>query len=375
MFLALRELKHSKLRYFLIGAIMMLIAWLVFLLSGLANGLSSDNGSALKYMNADSVVFQKDVRLFLHRSILPMEKVDDITEITGVNNAAPLGQLTVTSENINDSSQIDATILAIDPKSFLAPKIIDGIGLDEADSNSIVVNDSFKRHGVEIGDKLKITPSEKEFTVVGFTTRQTYNHLPVIFMHIPQWQELKFALPGSNANIENPISGIAVQVSDDALLEEVNTEIEKTITDVEVATRQVALENLPGYKEEMGTITMMLVFLFIIASFVIAVFLYVITLQKTNQFGVLKAIGAKNSFLAKNLIGQVFILSVFSIFIGVLLTYGVAAIIPPEVPFSLDTSLVVIYSFVLLAVSLLGSLLSLRRIAKIDALEAIGRAD
>ncbi|HHQ0972437.1 TPA: ABC transporter permease, partial [Listeria innocua] len=42
MFLALRELKHSKLRYILIGLIMVLIAWLVLFVTGLANGLAND---------------------------------------------------------------------------------------------------------------------------------------------------------------------------------------------------------------------------------------------------------------------------------------------------------------------------------------------
>ncbi|EAF4354584.1 ABC transporter permease, partial [Listeria monocytogenes] len=34
MFLALRELKHAKLRYILIGLIMVLIAWLVLFVTG-----------------------------------------------------------------------------------------------------------------------------------------------------------------------------------------------------------------------------------------------------------------------------------------------------------------------------------------------------
>ncbi|PRX38562.1 hypothetical protein CLV97_14810 [Planifilum fimeticola] len=35
MFLALRELKHAKFRFFMIGMILLLISWLVFILSGL----------------------------------------------------------------------------------------------------------------------------------------------------------------------------------------------------------------------------------------------------------------------------------------------------------------------------------------------------
>ena len=61
--------------------------------------------------------------------------------------------------------------------------------------------------------------------------------------------------------------------------------------------------------------------------------------------------------------------------LGALLTYGIATVIPGSVPFALDTGLVVGYGGVLLVVALLGTLLSLRRIAAIDPLMAIGRMD
>ncbi len=42
MFLAIKEIRYSKLRYGLIIGIMFLIAYVVFMLSGLANGLSEE---------------------------------------------------------------------------------------------------------------------------------------------------------------------------------------------------------------------------------------------------------------------------------------------------------------------------------------------
>ncbi|MCH5430580.1 hypothetical protein LYY03_09565 [Lactococcus lactis] len=41
MFLALREIRYNKARYTLIGAIIFLIAYVVFILSGLSVGLAS----------------------------------------------------------------------------------------------------------------------------------------------------------------------------------------------------------------------------------------------------------------------------------------------------------------------------------------------
>lgn len=59
MFLAWREIKHTKVRYALIGFIMILIIWLVLFVTGLANGLASDNASAIKESPASYYVLEK----------------------------------------------------------------------------------------------------------------------------------------------------------------------------------------------------------------------------------------------------------------------------------------------------------------------------
>ncbi len=371
MFLALRELRHSRLRYGLIGAILALVAWLVFLHSGLANGLATDNASAMQNMNADYLAFQSGSRVLLHRSLLPMTTVDAVRQVAGVRDAAPLGQFTLTVERAGSNDQIDATVLAIDPASFLAPEIIQGSGLTSGPANGVVINRTAQREGVRLGDTLKVLPSGQELKVVGFTEGQAYSHLPVIFMSIPQWQALRFPTTGAEGIPADPISAVAIKMDDGA----VATTVAQQVSGVEVASRETVLQNLPGYKEETGSVTMIQAFLFIIAAFIMAAFFYVLTLQKSNQFGVLKALGAGTRFLARDLVGQVLVLTALGIVLGALLSYGVAAIIPAAVPFALDTKLVVLYGGVLLLVALVGTLLSLFQIAKVDALVAIGRVD
>ncbi|WP_256756981.1 FtsX-like permease family protein [Cohnella sp. WQ 127256] len=369
MFLAWREIKHSKLRYLLIGLIIMLIAWLVFFLSGLANGLSTANGASIQSMKADYVVFDKNSSVSMLRSLLPDSMVDEIKKTPGVKDAAPLGQLTVSIAKVNDEEQVDATILATEPNSFLVPKINEGTSFHN-DSNEIILDDSFKSYGYAIGDQLKIIQSDKVLKVVGFVSNQAYNHMPVLFMDIQHWQTLKFPTEQSKSGIENPVSVIAVQKDSDF-----NKDILNQISNIDVVTKNTALQNLPGYSAESLSVNMMLFFLFIIAAFVLAVFFYVITLQKSNQFGVLKAIGANTAFLSKNLIMQVLIVTAIGILVGVVLTYGIASVIPEKVPFALDNLTVAIYSLLLLVIALLGTILSLGRIAKIDALQAIGRVE
>ena len=371
MFLAVRELRHSRLRYLLIGAVIALIAWLVFLLSGLANGLSNDNAAALMHMPADHLVFQSGARFELQRSILPASTVDQVRQVSGVKAAAPLGQLTVTVQPANGQDQIDATILAIDPSSFLEPTVTQGTALNAGSTNGVVVDNTFKRYGVKLNDRLLITPAKQALVVVGFTSGETYNHLPVIFTTIPFWQSVKFAAPGASGGVADPISAVAVQTGGGATAGRIAT----AVPGIQVASRAEAVQNLPGYTEESGSIDMMLGFLFVIAAFVLAVFFYVLTLQKTNQFGVLKAVGASTAFLVRDLLGQVMLLTTAGVVVGVALTLAVAAIIPANLPFALSNQLIVTYAGVMLLVGFGGSLLSLRRVSMIDPLIAIGRVD
>ena len=72
---------------------------------------------------------------------------------------------------------------------------------------------------------------------------------------------------------------------------------------------------------------------------------------------------------------QVFVLSFFSILVGIGLTYLTAMVFPEEMPFNLDPVLVIIYGIVLLVISVGSSLFSVRRISKIDPLTALGRVE
>lgn len=71
MFLARKELWFSKRRFLLIGFIIVLISWLVFVLSGLGNGLSDLGTAVIRYSDMDLAVFEEDSELALGKSTLP----------------------------------------------------------------------------------------------------------------------------------------------------------------------------------------------------------------------------------------------------------------------------------------------------------------
>lgn len=365
MFLALRELKHSKLRYLLIGFIMVLIAWLVLFVTGLAQGLASDNASSIQNMKSDYLVIQKEADNRLNRSVLLEKDVDNVQKYAGEQAATPLGvQMTTVTRN-NSTAKVDVAFFAIDTKQMLAPKVVEGSMINEANSDEILADSSLKEEDFKLGDQVVDQASGKTFTIVGFTEGQSFSHAPVLHMNFKGWESLH----GANSDRGLYFNAIALNADADQA-----DQLAQQVPDMAVINKSDALQGIPGFKEEQGSLTMMIAFLYIIAAFVLAVFFYVITIQKINQFGVLKAIGAQSAYLAKNLIMQVLFLSIVSLVISIALTYGVAALIGNGLPFVLTPSMVLLTSGLFLFVSLIGSLISLYRVIKIDAIEAIGRA-
>ena len=374
MFLALKELKHSKGKFMMIGLIIVFISWLVFVLSGLGTGLSDLATSTLKYSEADYAVFEDETDFSFSKSILSESVEKEILKQEGVDAVASMGTVSASIRSAvsdeKNATKTDVLIAGIQPGSFMEPTVNAGENLTSNNLNGVIVDDSLKADGFSLGDVLAINGSNEEVEIIGFVHNQTLNHQPVIFTQMDKFRAVKYAAPGSDTGIENPVNGILVQGTD------VDTKkVEEAVGEIEMGTKDEAVNAVPGYAAENGTITMMLWFLIIISAFIIGVFFYVLTNQKTQQFGVLKAIGGSNWFVIKTVISQVFILSAVSILVGIGLTYLTAAVLPEGMPFNLQLSMVVIYSIVLLIISVLSSLFSVMKISKIDPLIALGRVE
>jgi len=373
MFLALKEMRHSKTRFVMIGIILVLVSWLVFILSGLGNGLAALAASTFKNMDADYVVFEKGSNASMGKSLLSGDLTAELLALPDVEAASPMGIIfgsAVRESGDPEEFKLDIALVGIEPGSFLEPAAAEGTGLDAGRPTHVLANESMKDEGFKLGDTFALDGTTEKLTIAGFVRDQTYNHIASVFIPIETWRKLAFAAPGSDKGLKDPVNAIMLQgknIDPNAIAER--------LPGTETVTRAQAVQGISGYKEETGTIFMMLGFLFVISAFIVGVFFYVLTMQKSNQFGIMKAIGAKNGFLGKAVISQVFILSLASIAVGILLTCGTAAVLPKGMPFRLETSWVIVYSLVLLAIALLSSLVSVRTVVKIDPLKALGRVE
>lgn len=374
MYLAFREMRFAKARYSLIAVIMVLIAFLVLFVTGLAQGLAYDNAASVKNMAATHFVLEQDSNHRLTRSQVDQAQLDTARSIVGAANAEPLGVRMTTVSPSGTAKKMDVTLLGIEGDGWLAPTATEGSPLSDGAAGQVLVDRKLADSGVEIGTVLVDQASGARWTVGGFADNESFSHTPAVFLNKQDWLALQAmaptsALQGNAAADRQVYSAIAIQGADSQL-----KALRAALPGTEVVTKSEAVSAIPGYTEEQGSLMMMIVFLFVISAFVLAVFFYVITIQKTSQFGILKAIGTRAAYLAGSVTMQVAVLAVGSLVISILLVRGFEAVLPPSMPFQLGFSALALTSLSFLLMSLAGSLFSVWKVNKVDALDAIGRA-
>ncbi|MCU1870408.1 ABC transporter permease [Enterococcus faecium] len=356
MFLALNEIMHSKLRYALVAGVMFLIAYLVFFLTGLAYGLAQDNRTAVDKWEADSIVLSKDANSNLGMSMITKKIAE---EVEG-GKVAYLAQTpgVVTSKDSTEEGKINVSFFGIDKNQFIMPNLVEGKAFDNDDE--AVGDISLKEeYGLAVGDTVKLSGSDKTFKLTGFTDHAKFNVSPVLYTTINAYQEIRFEKEDTSENAR--INAIVVR-----------GKISNLPEDLEQIKISKFINELPGYNAQVLTFGFMIGFMIIIAAIVIGIFIYVLTMQKINIFGVMKAQGITGGFIARSVVAQTFILSFVGILLGLLGTVGTSLVLPDAVPFQSNWLFFGVISLLMLVVAVLGALFSVRTIVKIDPLKAIG---
>ncbi|HCZ4210230.1 TPA: ABC transporter permease [Staphylococcus aureus] len=349
MFLAWNEIRRNKLKFGLIIGVLTMISYLLFLLSGLANGLINMNKEGIDKWQADAIVLNKNANQTVQQSVFNKKDIE--------NKYKKQATLKQTGEIVSNGHQKDnVLVFGVEKSSFLVPSLIEGHKATK--DNEVLADETLKNKGFKIGDTLSLSQSDEKLHIVGFTESAKYNASSVIFTNDATIAKINPRLTGDKIN--------AVVVRD------TNWKDKKLNQELEAVSINDFIENLPGYKPQNLTLNFMISFLFVISATVIGIFLYVMTLQKASLFGILKAQGFTNGYLANVVISQTVILALFGTAFGLLLTGVTGAFLPDAVPVKFDVLTLLVFAIVLMIVSVLGSLFSILTIRKIDPLKAIG---
>ncbi|AVK63650.1 ABC transporter permease [Lactobacillus sp. CBA3606] len=355
MYLGLKEMQHDKLRYALLSGVLLLIALVVFMLAGLANGLSNGNRQAIDTWQATDVYLNKNANQTLSASQLTLA---DQKHVQG-KSVAPLATLSGTLRTTNNQLKTTTSVLATNRHSFLMPKLVSGHHI--TGKRQLLISADLKTAGFKLGQKVRLGTTKRTVTIVGTYAPSTYMIAPTVYTDIATLNYLQKA-PITSGN-QQTVNGFIAKKGNF-----------KTTThgNLQHLTMATFINKLPGYSAEQLTLNTMIYFLFVIALAIIGIFMFVLTLQKQALFGVLKIQGIGSKHILATLLTQSIVMALIGIVVGLGITVGLAQIMPAGLPFVINWLQFSGYSLALLAAAIIGALLSWRTVAKIDPAVAIG---
>lgn len=379
VYLSFKEIWRNKGRFFLFSLVIALITTLVLFIAALSEGLATANKQYLENIDAQLLVFQKNVDLSPNASRIGRSKINDISRVAGVEN---VGQIGIGNGTIvfNDGREgLNISLIGVEAGKPGEPPVFSGRSLVTNRGNEAIIDKNVvDRTGINLGDTITIKTiqgTKEEFynlTVIGVSSGQQYLFQPSVFVPYRSWEQIRPQASSESGLVETIANIVAVKISQTETPDSVAQRISLQVSDVDVADIKTAYEALPGYQAQQQTLNTQRFFTLLIGLLVIGGFFQIQMLQKIPQIGVLKAIGAGNRTVAMAVVTQIIIITTFGVVLGTGVTLALAAGIPGSVPVVFNGTSVAIAILTLLSIGPIGGLVSVRLAISVEPLIALG---
>lgn len=354
MFLALKEIRHEKIRYALITVMIVMISYLMFILMGMMLGLANENKAAINSWGTQTIFLSKSANGNLGQSLLTADQLPKKLN----HHEALVGQApaVLTRTQSNHHYKQNVQVIGLNDQQFIARKRIKLVAGHKARTNhQVVVDEGLCNQGYHLGDQVRLNSGRQTYRLVGFAKNAKLNVAPVVYTSLTNWQQLR--------GVGNQFVGGGI-ISDHNLKAGTFPKLERLAT-------QTLINKLPGYTAQNNTFTFMISFLMVISLVIIAVFLYILTMQKLANYAVLRAQGIPARHLVNATLAQAIILMSVGVIIGIILTWISQLLMPTMVPILMDWPVILTSGLVLIVLGMLGALLPVRMILKIDPIAAL----
>jgi putative ABC transport system permease protein len=377
IYLAFKELWRNRYRFLLLSLVISLLTTLAIFTAGLAEGLGNGNKEYIEKLNADLIVYQKDMDLSIAASKISLSRLNDIRRVEGVKDAGPISFSRVSIVFDGDKDSLKISMIGVEPGRPGEPPAFAGRGLRSTKGDEAIIDRNVAlRTGLQVGDRFTIKSTqgaEKEYyglEVVGISDGRQYSIQPSIIVPYLTWDKMK---PKAATNDQQDLvcDVVGVQLDNPRELEEMARRLEEQVGDIQAVDRKTAYEALPGYNEQQRTLDTQRFFALVISALIIGGFFRIQILQKVPQIGMLKAIGTSDLTIAVSTVTQIVAITVLGVLIGGAETLALALIIPPSIPlvFTGDSAVAAVVS--LLVIGTLGGMVSVRTAVKVEPLIAL----
>ncbi len=377
-YLAFKEVWRNRMRFFLFSLVIALITTLVLFIAALAQGLALANNEYLSKVDAQLIVFQKNVDTSIAASRIGRSNLNDIRRVEGV---AAVGSVGFSSGSLvfADRPKQDVSLIGVEPLQPGDPRVLEGRNLQTSRANEAVVDGNLAtRANIHIGDTIVIKTIQgidekySKVEVVGITDGQQYLFAPSVFLPYGTWDRLRPQGSSNSGLVEFTSNIVAVKLQDPASQQQVIERIRAEVNGVDVTSLKTAIETLPGYSAQQSTLNTQQAFTLLIGVLVVGGFFQIQLLQKIPQIGVLKAIGTGNMVVAGAVVTQIVLVTTFGVLLGALVTGGLTLGLPGNIPIAFSGDSVALAIGLLLAIGPLGGLVSVFRAVSVEPLLALG---
>jgi putative ABC transport system permease protein len=363
VFVALREVWRSKLKFGLLAAAVGLLFFLLLFLSTLSGSLIASFVGGIENANADLLVFSSDARRNVQASRFDPDAVSDAAGVAGVAASAGMSEATLTVEI--GGKREDLSLWGTEPGGPGDVPVTEGRA---AGSGEVVMDRSAKALGFEIGSAISLVDTGLILEIVGFTDDRQYAVLPTAYTPNEVWNGVFFAtFPGVT---EAPLSIIAVAVEEGQNPTIVAQSIDSAVPSTDSVTPSVAASSTPGVSSISTSFNLILVITFSIVVIVIGFFFTILAVQKKQTFALLRAVGTSRSTVAVGITAQIVITTGLGIAAAVALLQATVSLSGDGLPLSISPTVVVFASLAVLAASMLSGGFAARRALQVDPMSA-----
>lgn len=364
MRLALRELRRSPGRFAVVGGALTVLVLLLLFLGGLLDGLFLNSTGAIRATSSDAVVFSDDARKSLIRSTIDGDVRDEVASVDGVEEVGGLGFSLLGVQIPGESEIADGAVSGYELASEVLPEP-PAPGQTYADRR-------LESSGAQIGDELLVGPAEVPLEIIGWVEDTNYLLQSGLWVEPGTWRSIQNANRPDATVADDEFQALVVRAEPGVEVDTLITQIDDTTGATETVSEESAIDAIPGISEQNATFTAVIGATFFVTALVIALFFALLTLERLGIYAVLKAVGAPSRTLAAGLLTQAVAVALIAFVLGGLISLGLAAVIPPEVPLQFELSRAIFVLVGVVIAAAVGGLVSLRRIVRIDPASAIG---
>lgn len=287
-FLAFRNLWQQKFRLALsIGGVALSIM-LIVLLNGFLSGIYKQVTAYLDNTPADFVIAQDGVRNLLSAtSLLPASTADLARGVRGVDRVTPIVSQFVILD-IHDKKVV-GYLVGYEPDAGGGPWSMKEGRLPASDDEVVLDWVMAQEHGFNLGDSIEIL--DENFTVVGLSDG-THSWMASFLFVEKRAAERLLLLP-------NATSFVLLTLEPGSDSTAVATRLRRRLRDVEFLPAATLKANDVKLLVEVFAIPLQLMvsIAFAVGTAILGMIIYTATVERLREYGVLKAVGAKNRHL------------------------------------------------------------------------------